>query len=248
LLRAYERPESLADVPFRYCPGCGHGIVTRLVAEVVDELGIRERTVGVAPVGCAVFVEEYFNFDMVGAAHGRVCPVATGLKRALPDHVILGYQGDGGLAAIGLAEVVHAANRGERVTMIYVNNAVYGMTRGQMAPTTLLGQRTTTTPSGREPRRDGFPLKVCELLAGLEGVAYIARGTVTSPKNVRTLKRYIERAIRTQMEDEGFSLVEVLSPCPSNWHMKPLEAIAWVEEKMVPFYGLGEVKACTQKS
>jgi len=243
LLRAYRRPESLADVPFRYCPGCGHGIVTRLVAEVVDELGIRERTVGIAPVGCAVFLEEYFNFDMVGAAHGRAPAVATGLKRALPDHVILVYQGDGDLAAIGAAEILHAANRGERITVVYVNNAVYGMTRGQMAPTTLLGQRTTTTPSGRNPRRDGFPLRVCELLEGLDGAVYIARGTVTSPGNVRTVKRYIRRAIQAQMEDQGFSLVEVLSPCPSNWHVDPREAIAWVEEKMVPFYGLGEIKA-----
>ncbi|RKY57601.1 MAG: 2-oxoglutarate oxidoreductase, partial [Candidatus Latescibacterota bacterium] len=230
LLRAYRRPESLADVPFRYCPGCGHGIVTRLVAEVVDELGIRERTVGIAPVGCAVFLEEYFNFDMVGAAHGRAPAVATGLKRALPDHVILAYQGDGDLAAIGAAEILHAANRGERITVVYVNNAVYGMTRGQMAPTTLLGQKTTTTPSGRNPRRDGFPLRVCELLAGLDGAVYIARGTVTSPGNVRTVKRYIKRAIQAQMEDQGFSLVEVLSPCPSHWHMDPREAIAWVEE------------------
>jgi len=226
LLRAYRRPESLADVPFRYCPGCGHGIVTRLVAEVVDELGIRERTVGIAPVGCAVFLEEYFNFDMVGAAHGRAPAVATGLKRALPDHVILAYQGDGDLAAIGAAEILHAANRGERITVVYVNNAVYGMTRGQMAPTTLLGQKTTTTPSGRDPRRDGFPLRVCELLAGLDGAVYVARGTVTSPGNVRTVKRYIKRAIQAQIEDRGFSLVEVLSPCPSNWHMAAREAMA----------------------
>ena len=243
LLRAYRRPESLADVPFRYCPGCGHGIVTRLVAEVVDELGIRERTVGIAPVGCAVFLEEYFNFDMVGAAHGRAPAVATGLKRALPDHVILAYQGDGDLAAIGAAEILHAANRGERITVVYVNNAVYGMTRGQMAPTTLLGQKTTTTPSGRDPWRDVFPLRVCELLAGLDGAVYVARGTVSSPGNVRTVKRYIKRAIQAQIEDRGFSLVEVLSPCPSNWHMAPREAMAWVEEKMVPFYGLGEIKA-----
>ena len=240
--RTFQRPRSLVDVPFRYCPGCGHGIVTRTVAEVVDDLGIRDRTIGLAPVGCAIWLEGYFDWDMVGPAHGRGPAVATGLKRVLPDHVILSYQGDGDLAAIGTAEIIHAANRGECITVIFVNNAVYGMTQGQMAPTTMLGQKTTTTPGGRDTRRDGFPLRVCELLSSLEGVVYLARTTITSPRNVRTTKRAIRKAVELQMQGAGFTLVEVLSTCPTNWRMEPLQAMQWIEEEMIPYYPLGEIK------
>jgi len=230
------------DVPFRYCPGCGHGIVTRTVAEVVDDLGIRDRTIGLAPVGCAIWLERYFDWDMVGPAHGRGPAVATGLKRVLPDHVVLSYQGDGDLAAIGTAEIIHAANRGECITVIFVNNAVYGMTQGQMAPTTMVGQETTTTPGGRDVRRDGFPLRVCELLSPLEGAVYLARTTITSPRNVRATKRALQKAVELQMQGAGFTLVEVLSTCPTNWRMGPLQAMQWIEEEMMPYYPLGEIK------
>lgn len=240
--RSFHRPESLADVPFRYCPGCGHGVTNRLVAEVVDELGIRDRTIGLAPVGCSVYVEEYFDWDMVGAAHGRAPAVATGIKRVLPDHIVISYQGDGDLAAIGTAEVIHSANRGENITIIYVNNAVYGMTKGQMAPTTVLGQRTATTPEGRDAGRDGYPLRVCELLSSLDGAVYLERVAVNTPANVRRARRAIRRAVEVQMAGLGFSLVEVLSSCPSFWGMNPQEAAEWVEKGMATYYQLGEVK------
>ncbi|MCK5118545.1 MAG: 2-oxoglutarate oxidoreductase [Candidatus Latescibacteria bacterium] len=240
--RTFRRPESLTDIPFRYCPGCGHGIVARLLAEVVDELGIRERTIGLAPVGCAIWLENHFEWDTVGPAHGRGPAVATGIKRVLPDHVLLSYQGDGDLAAIGTAEMIHAANRGECITVIFVNNAVYGMTQGQMAPTTMLGQETVTTPGGRDAKRDGFPLRVCELLSSLEGAVYLTRTTITSPKHVHATKRAIRKAIELQMQGAGFTLVEVLSTCPTNWRMNPLQAMEWIEKEMASYYPLGEIK------
>ena len=212
------------------------------MAEVVDELGIRERTIGLAPVGCSVYVEEYFDWDMVGAAHGRAPAVATGIKRVLPDHIVISYQGDGDLAAIGTSEVIHSANRGENITIIYVNNAVYGMTKGQMAPTTVLGQRTATTPEGRDAGRDGYPLRVCELLSSLDGAVYLERVAVNTPANVRRARRAIRRAVEVQMAGLGFSLVEVLSSCPSFWGMNPQEAAEWVEKGMATYYQLGEVK------
>ncbi len=241
--RTFRRPESLTDIPFRYCPGCGHGIVARLLAEVVDELDIRERTILLAPVGCAIWLENHFEWDTVGPAHGRGPAVATGIKRVLPDHVVLSYQGDGDLAAIGTAEMIHAANRGECITVIFVNNAVYGMTQGQMAPTTMPGQQTTTTPGGRDTKRDGFPMRVCELLSSLEGAVYLTRTTIISPKHVRATKRAIRKAIELQMQGAGFTLVEVLSTCPTNWRMNPVQAMEWIEKDMVSYYPLGEIKS-----
>jgi len=237
-----ERPKTLTTVSTHYCPGCGHGIIHRLIAEVIDELGIREKTAVVAPVGCAVLLCNYFNLDSYEAAHGRAPAIATGCKRVHPEIVVFTYQGDGDLAAIGTAEVVHAAARGEKITTIFVNNAIYGMTGGQMAPTTLIGQKTTTTPAGRSPERAGYPIRVCEMLATLEGTAYIARVSVTSPKNVLQAKKVIKKAFETQIKGLGYSLVEVLSQCPTNWHMTPIESIKWVDEKMAAYYPLGEFK------
>jgi 2-oxoglutarate ferredoxin oxidoreductase subunit beta len=237
-----ERPKTLTTVSTHYCPGCGHGIIHRLIAEVIDELGIREKTAVVAPVGCAVLLYNYFNLDSYEAAHGRAPAIATGCKRVHPEIVVFTYQGDGDLAAIGTAEVVHAAARGEKITTIFVNNAIYGMTGGQMAPTTLIGQKTTTTPAGRSPERAGYPIRVCEMLATLEGTAYIARVSVTSPKNVLQAKKVIKKAFETQIKGLGYSLVEVLSQCPTNWHMTPIESIKWVDEKMAAYYPLGEFK------
>jgi 2-oxoglutarate ferredoxin oxidoreductase subunit beta len=238
----FERPKTLTTVSTHYCPGCGHGIIHRLIAEVIDELGIREKTAVVAPVGCAVLLYNYFNLDSYEAAHGRAPAIATGCKRVLPELVVFTYQGDGDLAAIGTAEVVHAAARGEKITTIFVNNAIYGMTAGQMAPTTLIGQKTTTTPDGRVPERDGYPIRVCEMLATLEGAAYIARVSVSSPKNVMQAKKAIKKAFETQIKGLGYSLVEVLSQCPTNWHMTSAESVKWVDEKMAAYYPLGEFK------
>jgi 2-oxoglutarate ferredoxin oxidoreductase subunit beta len=238
----FERSKTLTMVSTHYCPGCGHGIIHRLIAEVIDELGIREKTAVVAPVGCAVLLYNYFNLDSYEAAHGRAPAIATGCKRVLPELVVFTYQGDGDLAAIGTAEVVHAAARGEKITTIFVNNAIYGMTAGQMAPTTLIGQKTTTTPDGRVPERAGYPIRVCEMLATLEGAAYIARVSVSSPKNVMQAKKAIKKAFETQIKGLGYSLVEVLSQCPTNWHMTPTESIKWVDEKMAAYYPLGEFK------
>jgi 2-oxoglutarate ferredoxin oxidoreductase subunit beta len=239
---AFERPKTFTSVSTHYCPGCGHGIIHRLVAEVIDEFDIREKTIVVAPVGCAVLLYNYFNLDCYEAAHGRAPAIATGCKRVHPEAVVFTYQGDGDLAAIGTAEIVHAATRGEKITAIFVNNAIYGMTAGQMAPTTLIGQKTTTTPDGRTPERAGYPIRVCEMLATLEGAEYIARVSVSSPKNVIQAKRTIKKAFETQIKGLGFSLVEVLSQCPTNWHMTPVEAIKWVDEKMAAYYPLGEFK------
>jgi len=238
--QVFGHPQCLSQQRMHYCPGCMHGIIHRLIAETIDELGVVERTIGIAPVGCAVFAYDYFLCDMVQAAHGRAPCVATGIKRVLPDSVVFTYQGDGDLAAIGCGEVIHAAARGERISVFFVNNAIYGMTGGQMAPTTLLGQVTTTTPYGRDPRSAGYPIRVCELLATLTGPAYIERVTVVSPAYAARAKKAIRRAFETQLAGEGFSLVEILSTCPSRWGMTPLEAIEWLKQNMLPYYPLGE--------
>ena len=241
-MTVFEKPKALADVPLHYCPGCTHGIIHRLVAEAIDALGIEGDTVGVAPVGCAVMAYDYFNCDMVEAAHGRAPAVATGLKRAMPENIIFTYQGDGDLASIGMAETVHAATRNENITVIFVNNAIYGMTGGQMAPTSLPGQVTQTPPYGRDVKTVGFPIRVCEMLATLDGPELIQRVAVNNVKNVKTAKAAIEKAFRNQVEGKGFSLIEVVSSCPTNWGMTPENALKWVEEKMIPYYPLGVYK------
>ncbi|MDL2253773.1 thiamine pyrophosphate-dependent enzyme [Ruminococcaceae bacterium OttesenSCG-928-I18] len=238
----FEKPKALADVTMHYCPGCTHGIIHRLVAEAMDELDITGMAIGVAPVGCAVFAYNYFNCDMAQAAHGRAPAVATGIKRANPDNIVFTYQGDGDLAAIGTAETVHAATRGENITVIFVNNAIYGMTGGQMAPTTLLGQVTQTTPYGRTEAANGYPIRVAEMLATLEGAAYVERVTVDSVKNVRNAKKAILKGFQYQVEGRGFSLIEVVSTCPTNWGLDPVEALDWLREKMLPVYPLGVYK------
>lgn len=238
----FKRPHALKDVPLHYCPGCTHGIVHRLIAEVIDELGVEGRTIGVSPVGCTYNNYEYFNCDMVQAAHGRAPAVATGIKRVNPDNVVFAYQGDGDLAAIGTAEIVHAATRGEKITTIFVNNAIYGMTSGQMAPTSLVGQITTTTPYGRKPEIHGFPVKVCEMLSTLEGAVYVERVSLHDVKNIRNARNAIKKAFQVQLAGKGFSIVEVLSSCPTNWGVSPEDALKWIEEKMVPFYQLGNFK------
>ena len=236
------RPEALTDAATHYCAGCGHGIVHRVIAEVVDELGIRTRTIGIAPVGCAVLAYDYFNFDVTEAAHGRTPAVATGIKRSLPDHIVFSYQGDGDLAAIGTAEIIHAANRGENITVIFVNNAVYGMTGGQMAPTSLLKQKTATTPDGRDAALHGNPIRVCELLATLDGSAYLERVALSSPKEVRNLKKAITRAFRTQMDGMGFSLVECLATCPTYQRLSPVDALKFVNDVMTKTFPPGVYK------
>lgn len=239
----FKKPRSLKERATHYCSGCGHGIIHRLIAEVVDELKIRERTVGIAPVGCAVVAYHYWEFDVTEAAHGRALAVATAIKRCRPNLVVFSYQGDGDLASIGIAETIHAANRGENLTCIFVNNAGYGMTGGQMAPTTLIGQRTTTTPWGRSPENgDGYPLKICELLYPLPKVVYLERVSVSTPKNVLRTKQAIRGAFINQLEDRGFSLIEVLSPCPTVWGMEPVEAVRWIEEEMTKTFPLGRIK------
>ncbi len=240
--RLFGRPEALRDVPTHYCPGCPHGIVHRLIAEVIDELEIREKTIGIAPVGCAVLAYNYFNCDMQEAAHGRASAVATGIKRALPDSIVFSYQGDGDLASIGTAEIVHAAARGENITVIFINNAIYGMTGGQMAPTTLVGQRTTTCPDGRDPRLAGFPIRISEMLATLDGAVYIARASVHNISHLLKAKRCIKTAFQVQLNGEGFAMVEVLCACPTNWGLSAPEAMKWVEKNMIPYYPLWEIK------
>lgn len=225
-----------------YCPGCTHGIVHRLVAEAMDELNIREKTIGVAPVGCAVFAYDYFNCDMQEAAHGRAPAVAAGIKRVHPDNVVFTYQGDGDLASIGAAEIVHAANRGEKITTVFINNAIYGMTGGQMAPTTLLDQVTATSPYGRKPETEGYPIRVSEMLATLEGAAYIERVSVHDIKHIVRAKKAIRKAFEYQLEGRGFTLVEVLSTCPTNWGMTPAESLKWLQDNMIPYYPLGVKK------
>lgn len=238
----FDRPKALLDVPTHYCPGCTHGIIHRLVAEVIDELGIIDRTVGVAPVGCSVLAYNYFACDMYEAAHGRAPAVATGIKRSHPGDIVFTYQGDGDLAAIGTAETVHIAARGEKVTTIFVNNCIYGMTGGQMAPTSLPGQITETSPYGRDVNIAGYPIRVAEMLATLDGPAYIARVSVHNVPNVIKAKRAIKKAFQYQMEGKGYTMVEVLSICPTNWGLSPQEAVKWLEDNMIPYYPLGVKK------
>ncbi len=238
----YKYPESLTKLHTHYCPGCTHGIVHRLIAEVLDELGVRERTIGVAPVGCSVLAYYYFNMDFTEAAHGRAPAMATGIKRVSPDKVVFTYQGDGDLAAIGTAEILHAANRGELFTTIFVNNAIYGMTGGQMAPTTLIGQKTTSSPMGRDVAIAGWPIRMAELLAQLPGTAYITRQAALDVPGIRRTKKAIKLAFQTQLAGLGFSMVEVISTCNTNWHMTPQGALEWAKENMVPYYPLGDTK------
>lgn len=238
----YEKTNGLTDKPFHYCPGCTHGIVHKLVGESLVELGVLDKAVGVAPVGCAVFAYEYFNCDMHEAAHGRAPAVATGIKRVLPENIVFTYQGDGDLASIGTAEIVHAAARSENITVIFINNAIYGMTGGQMAPTTLEGQVTTTSPYGRDPKVAGYPVKMSEMLAALDGAKYIERVSVHDVKNIRKAKKAIKKAFENQVNKKGFSMIEVLSTCPTNWGMTPIEALGWLENNMIPKYPLGVYK------
>jgi 2-oxoglutarate ferredoxin oxidoreductase subunit beta len=238
----YTKPKALTDKPFHYCPGCGHSTVHKILMEIVDEMGIQSELIGVAPVGCSVFAYDYMDIDMQEAAHGRACAVATGIKRMLPDKLVFTYQGDGDLAAIGTAETVHAANRGENILTIFINNGVYGMTSGQMAPTTLPNMFSTTSPFGRDVKTQGYPLKISELLAMLPGVVYVTRQAVHTPTAVRKTKKALRQALEYQKQGLGYCLVEVVSNCPSNWKMTPLESLKFVEEKMIPYYPLGDIK------
>lgn len=238
----YKRPESLSQMATHYCPGCTHGTAHRLVAEVLDEMGLRERTIGVAPVGCSVFAYNYFNTDYVEAAHGRAPAMATGIKRVLPDRTVYTYQGDGDLASIGMAEIMHAAVRGENITVIFVNNAIYGMTGGQMAPTTLPGMKTTSSPLGRDVEETGYPIRMSEMLATMEGAGYVVRRSLHNPANIRKSKKAIRLAFETQQRGLGFSMVELLSTCPTNWKVTPNEALKFVGEQMVPVFPLGDYK------
>lgn len=238
----FKRTEMLVDIPQHYCPGCTHGIAHRLVAEALEELGVGGKAVGVAPVGCAVFAYKYFNCDMHEAAHGRAPAVATGIKRVLPDNIVFTYQGDGDLASIGAAEIVHAAARNENITVIFINNAIYGMTGGQMAPTTLPGQVTTTSPYGRDVGLTGMPVKVSEMLSALDGPYYIERVALNNVKNIKSAKKAITKAFKNQVDNKGFSLIELVSTCPTNWGMTPIEALKWLETDMIPYYPLGVYK------
>jgi len=243
--KIYTRPRSLKRTPFHYCPGCGHSIIHRIMTEVIDEMDIQERVIGIPPPGCAVFAYFYFDVDMAESAHGRGAAVATGLKRAFPEGIVFTYQGDGDLAAIGTAEIIHAANRGEKITAIFVNNAVYGMTGGQMAPTTLSAQKTTTTPYGRDVTTEGHPLKISEMLALVKNAVYIERTAVNSPTTIKNTKKAIRKAFQTQIDGLGFSLVEILSPCPVNWKMTPLESWQWIDKEMIKEFPLGVIKDST---
>ncbi len=240
--KIFSRPKALRNVPTHYCPGCGHGIVHRLVAEVVDELGIREKVIAVAPVGCAVIAYDYWEFDCSEAAHGRALAVATAIKRVRPQNIVFTYQGDGDLAAIGTNETIHAANRGENLTVIFMNNAIYGMTGGQMAPTTLLGQKTATTPAGRDKNKHGYPLKISEMLSLLPGVCYVERVSLFNPQVVLKAKQAIKQAFVNQAEEAGFSLVEIISPCPTYWGMSPKQALDWARDVMQKEFPLGRIK------
>jgi 2-oxoglutarate ferredoxin oxidoreductase subunit beta len=238
----YKRSESLTDTITGYCPGCTHGTAHRLLAEVVDEMGIREKMIGVASVGCSVFAYNFFNFDFVQAPHGRAPAMATGIKRLLPDQVVFTYQGDGDMASIGTGEIVHAATRGENITVIFINNTNYGMTGGQMAPTTLPGQKTTSSPHGRDVETQGYPVRASEMLSTLTGASYVVRRSLHDPKNIRLAKKAIRIALEVQMRGLGFSMVELLSTCPTNWGITPVEASSWLEEHMLPYYPLGDYK------
>ncbi len=239
----FKRPEALAETPTHYCPGCTHGVAHRLIAEVLDELGLRERTVGIVPVGCSVLAFNYFNFDCQEASHGRAPAVATGIKRGRPDLIVFTYQGDGDLASIGMAEIVHAANRGEKFTAVFINNAVYGMTGGQMAPTTMPGQVTTTCPAGRDVEQVGYPIRMCELLASLRTPGFVERVAVHQPKYIIKAKRALKKAFQYQADNRCFSFVECLSTCPTNWGLTPLKAVQWVDETMIPYYPVKNFKS-----
>lgn len=243
----FERPQALTEVPMHYCPGCTHGIIHRLVGEAIDSLGILGDTIGVASVGCSVFAYDYFNCDMQQAAHGRAPAVATGIKRVLPEKMVFTYQGDGDLASIGMAEIVHAAARGENITVVFVNNAIYGMTSGQMAPTSLIGQRTATSPRGRTVEEMGYPIKMCELLATLEGPSYLARVSSHDARHVLQAGKAIKKAFEMQQHNKGFAMVEVLSTCNVNWGLSPVNALKWLEENMIPQYPLGVFRDVTAK-
>ncbi len=238
----YKSPKTLIDTPTHYCPGCGHGIVHRLIAEIIDDMDIRDQTIGLAPVGCAVLAYNYLDIDMCEAAHGRPPAVATGIKRVHPDKIVFSYQGDGDLAAIGMAEIIHTAARSENITVIFVNNAVYGLTNGQMAPTTLLNQKTLTTPQGRNERDEGYPIRMCELLATIDGSRFLARTSITSAKNIIKTKRLLEKGFRSQIEKKGFSLIEVLSPCPVYWRMTPNDSMKFIDDNMTATFPLGIFK------
>ena len=238
----YERSKGLTEKELHYCPGCTHGIIHKLVAETMEELGVIGQTIGVCPVGCSVFAYDYFACDMQEAAHGRAPAVATGIKRTHPDRLVFTYQGDGDLASIGTAEIVHAAHRGEKITTIFVNNAIYGMTGGQMAPTTLIGQKATTCPAGRSEEWSGLPIKMCEMLAAVPSSYYIERVAVNNTANIAKAKKAIAKAFRLQMEGKGFTMIEVLSTCPTNWGLSPVEALDWLEKNMIPYYPLGVYK------
>ncbi len=238
----YKKPDSLREVHTHYCSGCGHGLVHKLIAEVIDELGIREKTIGIAPVGCAVLAYDYWNFDVTEAAHGRPPAVAAAIKRVQPDKVVFTYQGDGDLASIGTNETIHAANRGDNLTVIFINNGVYGMTGGQMAPTTLLHQKTTTTVAGRDSNMHGYPLPILEMLKVLDGVCFLERRSLFSPAEVVKAKKAIKNAFMNQINGKGFSMVEILSPCPTNWKMNPVESLKWIENEVIKTYPIGRVK------
>jgi len=242
MAKEFQKPKSMSDAQTHYCPGCTHGVIHRLIAETMDELGIQGRTVGIAPVGCAVLAYHYFDCDFQEAAHGRAPAMATGIKRVRPDLMVFTYQGDGDLASIGMGEIIHAANRGEKFTTIFVNNTVYGMTGGQMAPTTMPNQRTTTSPYGRDIENTGMPVKVAELIASLQTPAYVTRQAVIKPKYIRKAKKAIRKAFEYQMADTCFSLVELISTCPTNWGKTPLESIRWAETDLLPYYQLGDYK------
>ena len=246
--KVYSRPKSLKRAVYHYCPGCGHSIVHRLVAELIDEMHLQDKAIGIPPPGCSVFTYHYLDVDFAESAHGRGAAVATGIKRAYPEAIAFTYQGDGDLAAIGTAETIHAANRGERITAIFINNAVYGMTGGQMAPTTLLDQRTTTTPYGRDLRIEGYPVKMSEIVAFVEGSVFVERTAVNSPANIRKTKKALRKAFQAQIDDLGFSLVEILSPCPTNWRMTPLESWQWIDKEMTKVFPLGVIKDITEKT
>jgi len=243
--KVYTRPRSLKRVPFHYCPGCGHSIVHRVMTELIDEMHLQDKIIGIPPPGCSVFAYHYFDVDMAESAHGRGAAVATGIKRAYPEVIVFTYQGDGDLAAIGTAETIHAANRGEMITAIFINNAVYGMTGGQMAPTTLSEQVTTTTPYGRDVKLEGYPVRMSEMVALVRGAVYIERTAVNSPANIRKTKKAIRKALQSQIDGLGFSLVEILSPCPTNWRMTPLESWQWIDKEMTKEFPLGVIKDIT---
>jgi 2-oxoglutarate ferredoxin oxidoreductase subunit beta len=238
----YCRPQAFTDISTHYCPGCTHGVAHRLIAETLDEMGLAEKTVGVAPVGCSVFAYNYFETDFVEAAHGRAPAMATGVKRVLPDRIVFTYQGDGDLASIGMAEIMHAAARGENITVIFVNNAIYGMTGGQMAPTTLPGQKTTSSPRGRDVELQGYPIRMSEMIAKMDGAGYVVRRSLHDPKNIRMAKKAIRTAFEVQVRGLGFSMVELLSTCPTNWGITPVDSLQWVQDHMVPTFPIGDYK------